>query len=87
MVTRTRILPLIFFVMLPATSAGAQQKGPDRLIVLTFDDSVKSHYTVARRVLIWSDLSSVTLALVLIVSHVAPWSRSAGDRMRGKYDG
>ena len=37
--------------LLLAAAAGAQEKVPDRLVVLTFDDSVKSHFTVARGVL------------------------------------
>ncbi|MFN0197063.1 MAG: polysaccharide deacetylase family protein [Planctomycetaceae bacterium] len=34
-----------------STVANAREPIPDRLVVLTFDDSVKSHYTVARPIL------------------------------------
>jgi peptidoglycan/xylan/chitin deacetylase (PgdA/CDA1 family) len=47
MVTYARILT----AMLLASLATGQTKVQDRLVVLTFDDSVKSHYTVARGVL------------------------------------
>jgi peptidoglycan/xylan/chitin deacetylase (PgdA/CDA1 family) len=39
------------FLTLAASPANALEPIPDRLVVLTFDDSVKSHYTVARVVL------------------------------------
>jgi peptidoglycan/xylan/chitin deacetylase (PgdA/CDA1 family) len=44
------VVALLLSLLLAATAA-AQQKVPDRLVVLTFDDSVKSHYTVARGLL------------------------------------
>ena len=48
--------PLALPILLSlAACAGAEAAGrepiPDRLVVLTFDDSVKSHFTVARPVL------------------------------------
>ena len=54
-----RFLPYLLasFAALPGPDAGAgaaaadREPAPARLVVLTFDDSVKSHYTVARPVL------------------------------------
>ncbi len=43
---------VLFAVLIPAGNLSlAREPVPDRLVVLTFDDSVKSHYTVARPVL------------------------------------
>ncbi|MBM3981308.1 MAG: polysaccharide deacetylase family protein [Planctomycetes bacterium] len=38
-------------VLLLLSPAGAREPIPDKLVVLTFDDSAKSHYTVARPIL------------------------------------
>src|SRR6476661_7120733 len=42
-------LALVFFL---ASGAAGREPIPDRLAVLTFDDSSKSHYTVARPILL-----------------------------------
>src|SRR4051812_25579772 len=44
------LLPAVFLLAL-APRAGALEPVPDKLVVLTFDDSSKSHFTVARPVL------------------------------------
>ena len=52
--TGRRVVPgLAAATLLLASCAasGGPQPVPDRLVVLTFDDSVKSHYTVARPLL------------------------------------
>lgn len=48
--TTPRILALLL-VAITSVAASALEPMPDKLVVLTFDDSVKSHYTVARPVL------------------------------------
>src|SRR5947207_820413 len=48
---RTRILLLFVGVVTAISSARAPEPIPDRLVVLTFDDSSKSHFTVARPLL------------------------------------
>src|SRR4051794_40620432 len=47
----TRVLLAALTVLLLASRAVALEPIPDRLVVLTFDDSAKSHYTVARPIL------------------------------------
>src|SRR5215475_14496073 len=47
----TRVLLGTITVLLLASPAVALEPIPDRLVVLTFDDSAKSHYTVARPIL------------------------------------
>ena len=47
----TRVLLGTITVLLIASPAVALEPIPDRLVVLTFDDSAKSHYTVARPIL------------------------------------
>jgi peptidoglycan/xylan/chitin deacetylase (PgdA/CDA1 family) len=47
----TRVLLAAIAVLLLASPAVALEPIPDRLVVLTFDDSAKSHYTVARPIL------------------------------------
>src|SRR3990172_7226168 len=42
----------ILFVVLCAQSAFALEPIPDKLVVLTFDDAVKSHFTVVRPILL-----------------------------------
>src|SRR5439155_21162601 len=49
--TMTRALPAALAVLLLAPPAFTLEPIPDKLVVLTFDDSAKSHYTVARPVL------------------------------------
>ena len=44
-------LTTLLFVMV-ASFAGAREPIPDKLLVLTFDDSVKSHFTVVRPILL-----------------------------------
>ena len=41
-----------FLVLALAPSAPALEPTPDKLVVLTFDDASKSHFTVARPVLL-----------------------------------
>ena len=50
--TMTRTLPALLPVLLFASPVFALESIPDRLVVLTFDDSAKSHYTVARPILL-----------------------------------
>ena len=50
MITRTLLSALT--AMLFASRAFALEPIPDKLVVLTFDDSAKSHYTVARPILL-----------------------------------
>ena len=47
-----RLLLLTLFVCFPASSAAAREPIPDKLVVLTFDDSVKSQFTVVRPILL-----------------------------------
>lgn len=47
----TRALLAALALVLPASPAFALEPIPDKLVVLTFDDSAKSHYTVARPIL------------------------------------
>jgi peptidoglycan/xylan/chitin deacetylase (PgdA/CDA1 family) len=47
----TRALLAGLAVLLPAGSALTLEPIPDKLVVLTFDDSAKSHFTVARPIL------------------------------------
>src|ERR1041384_3916715 len=49
--TMTRALPAAMAVLLLGSPTFAQEPIPDKLVVLTFDDSAKSHYTVARPIL------------------------------------
>ncbi|MDA1050692.1 MAG: polysaccharide deacetylase family protein [Planctomycetota bacterium] len=42
---------LILFVLVAAKAATAREPLPDKLVVLTFDDSAKSHFTVVRPIL------------------------------------
>jgi peptidoglycan/xylan/chitin deacetylase (PgdA/CDA1 family) len=46
-----RYLALIVWLVTLASPAGALEPIPDKLVVLTFDDSAKSHFTVARPLL------------------------------------
>ena len=48
----TRLSALIVSLIAPVGSAFALEPIPDRLVVLTFDDASKSHYTVARPLLL-----------------------------------
>jgi peptidoglycan/xylan/chitin deacetylase (PgdA/CDA1 family) len=48
----TRALLAALAVLLPGSTAWALEPIPDKLVVLTFDDSAKSHYTVARPILL-----------------------------------
>ena len=48
---RTRLVILLFVAISPIRQFHAAEPVPDKLVVLTFDDSVRSHYTVARPVL------------------------------------
>src|SRR5271169_2105899 len=41
------MLPTLLLLVVPATQALALEPIPDKLVVLTFDDSSKSHVTVA----------------------------------------
>lgn len=43
---------ILLTLFLAAPSAGALEPIPDKLVVLTFDDSVKSHFTVVREALL-----------------------------------
>ena len=47
----TRAIPVTLAVLLLSSPVFTQEPIPDRLVVLTFDDSAKSHYTVARPLL------------------------------------
>src|SRR5262249_25554734 len=47
----SRIIPA-FVLLILSGRAGALEPIPDRLVVLTFDDASKSHFTVARPVLL-----------------------------------
>src|SRR5262249_56535659 len=49
--TMTRALLAALAVLLLGSAACALEPIPDKLVVLTFDDSAKSHYTVARPIL------------------------------------
>src|SRR5260370_10534711 len=49
--TMTRALLAALAVLLRSTPAFTREPIPDKLVVLTFDDSAKSHYTVARPLL------------------------------------
>src|SRR2546421_8957693 len=49
--TMTRALLAALAVLLLGSPAFALEPIPDKLVVLTFDDSAKSHYTVARPLL------------------------------------
>src|SRR5205085_8400979 len=49
--TMTHALPTALAVLVLASRALALEPIPDKLVVLTFDDSAKSHYTVARPIL------------------------------------
>jgi peptidoglycan/xylan/chitin deacetylase (PgdA/CDA1 family) len=42
-----RLIPLLCLVLIPVPSAAATEPVPDRLVVLTFDDASKSHFTIA----------------------------------------
>ena len=46
-----RFIFLVSFVLQLTVSAVALEPIPEKLVVLTFDDSVKSHFTVVRPVL------------------------------------
>ena len=46
----TRLLALLLLISCISTAA-ALEPIPDKLVVLTFDDSVKSHFTVVRPIL------------------------------------
>src|SRR5215472_391407 len=46
-----RLVQSAFLVILWADAAFAKEPIPDKLVVLTFDDSSKSHFTVARPLL------------------------------------
>ena len=48
----TKFLPLAASLLLAAGTAQALEPIPDRLVVLTFDDSVKSHFTTVRPILL-----------------------------------
>src|ERR671910_257671 len=48
----TRLAPVLAALTLLAPPAVGLEPIPDRLVVLTFDDASKSHYTVARPVLL-----------------------------------
>ncbi len=48
----TRALDAVLAVLLLGSPATPRAPIPDRLVVLTFDDSAKSHYTVARPILL-----------------------------------
>src|SRR5881392_2426189 len=50
--TMTRALLAALAVLLLGSPASALEPIPDKLVVLTFDDSAKSHYTVARPLLL-----------------------------------
>src|SRR5262249_6968090 len=50
--TMTRALLAALAVLLLGSPAFAREPIPDRLVVLTFDDAAKSHYTVARPLLL-----------------------------------
>ena len=41
----------LLFVIVASSTLPAQQAVPDKLVVLTFDDSSRSHYDVARPIL------------------------------------
>src|SRR5262245_47744423 len=45
------LLPACMLLMLVASTAVATEPIPDKLVVLTFDDASKSHFTVARTLL------------------------------------
>ena len=49
--SRHRLMPIVAFLLAGTLSAFGQQAVPDKLVVLTFDDSVKSHFTVVRPIL------------------------------------
>jgi hypothetical protein len=49
--TMTRALLTALAVLLPSSPAFTLVPVSDKLVVLTFDDSAKSHYTVARLLL------------------------------------
>src|SRR5262245_1960521 len=50
--TMTRALLAALAVLLHGSPASTLEPIPDKLVVLTFDDSAKSHYTVARPILL-----------------------------------
>ncbi len=47
-----RTFLLILLTVVPCVPAAAREPIPDRLVVLTFDDSIKSHFTVVRETLL-----------------------------------
>jgi len=48
---RHRLIAIVICLLAVTLSAFGQQAVPDKLVVLTFDDSVKSHYTIVRPIL------------------------------------
>ena len=49
--SRHRLITIVICLLAVTLSAFGQQAVPDKLVVLTFDDSVKSHFTVVRPIL------------------------------------
>ncbi|MFT5524004.1 MAG: peptidoglycan/xylan/chitin deacetylase (PgdA/CDA1 family), partial [Pirellulaceae bacterium] len=51
MTQRTLMVVALLIFLLPISQGMALEPIPDKLVVLTFDDSVKSHFTIARPIL------------------------------------